>query len=240
MIAARRTSDDRGVTLIEMLVVVSILGTVLAIVTEGLIVSQRTMSQNAYRLDGLSQSNVAMEAVTKVLRTAILPSQLQASFDGTDDEAAFIEGEANRVKFYANIDNDGPAPSSGTMTTYGPRLVQYRLVGGELVEWVQMPNEHAPNDFDYQYCGFENPGCPKRERVLARNVLSDKPLFTYYDRENKELRPPLGDQARKSIDSIDVWLQVRPSDRVDAVSVTARVTLPNADSLIQPTPTALP
>ncbi|MBK9434190.1 MAG: prepilin-type N-terminal cleavage/methylation domain-containing protein [Micrococcales bacterium] len=44
--------NDAGISLIEMLVVVSILGTVLGLVTQGMIVAQRTLNENAGRLQG--------------------------------------------------------------------------------------------------------------------------------------------------------------------------------------------
>lgn len=234
----RRLTGDRGVTLIEMLVVVSILGTVLAIVSQGLITAQRTMADNAHRLDGLSQTNVATEAVTRVLRTAILPSQIQATCSGCD-VAAFIEGDSTMVRFYANVDNDGILPTSGT-TDRGPRRVTYAVVNGELRETVQKPNVHAVSDFNYQYCN-PGPSCPVRERVLARNVQPGA-LFTYYDRSGAQITPPLQSDVSKlkAVDSIDLVLRVRPSTTAGAATVTARVTLPNADSLIQPTPTAIP
>lgn len=229
--------DQRGVTLIEMLVVVGILGTVLAIVTEGLVVSQRTMNDNSSRLEGLSQTNVAVEGMTRVLRTAILPSQVQATCAGCD-VAAFIAGDDRSVQFYANVDNDGILPTVGT-TDLGPRRVTYRVDNaGVLTETVQKPNTHAYNDFNYQYC-TPGPGCPVRSRVLARNVQLDQPLFTYYDRAGAQITTPLqSDVSRlKAVDSIDLVVRVQPSDRVNSATVTARVTLPNADSLIQPTPT---
>jgi prepilin-type N-terminal cleavage/methylation domain-containing protein len=230
----RVRSDERGVTLIELMVVVSILGTVLAIVTQGLIVAQTTLNENAGRLHGLSQTNQAMEAVTRLLRTAILPSQIQATCTGCET-AAFIAGAARRVEFYANADNDGILPPSG-MTDRGPRKVTFEINdAGELIEKVQKPNLHAVTDFDYQYC-TPGPSCPVRTRVLARDV-EDGVVFTYYNKANQTLSVPLDENGRKTVDSIDVVLRVQPSDRANSVTVTTRVTLPNADSLIVPTPT---
>jgi len=227
---------DAGVTLIEMMVVVSILGVIMAIVTQGLMTAQRTMNDNASRLDGLSQTNLAMEGMTRVLRTAILPSQVQATCAGCD-VAAFISGDARSVQFYANVNNDGILPTAGT-TDLGPRRVTYAVNGsGDLTETVQKPNPHSVTDFDYQYC-TPGPGCPVQTRVLARDV-EDGSIFTYYDREGNAISTPLQSEASKlkAVDSIDLVLRVRPSERTQPATVTARVTLPNADSLIQPTPT---
>jgi prepilin-type N-terminal cleavage/methylation domain-containing protein len=233
---------DRGVSLIEMLVVVSILGTIFGIVTQGLVTAQQTLNRNSSRLDGLSQTNVAMEALTRVLRTAILPSQVQATCSGCD-VAAFIEGDDFMVRFYANVDNDGILPATGT-TDAGPRRVTYDVnAANELIETIQKPNVHSVTDFNYQYC-TPGPGCPVRTRVLARDLVVDPstPLFTYYDRSGLVIDTPLqSDVSRlKAVDSIDLVASVKPNPVVDSATVTARVTLPNADSLIQPTPTATP
>ena len=227
---------DEGVTLIELMVVVGILGTVLAIVTQGLIVAQRSMADNASRLNGLSQTNVAIEDMTKVLRTAILPSQVQATCT-LCDVAAFISGDATSVQFYANVDNDGILPAPPATTDLGPRRVTFSVADGELTETVQKPNLHAVTDFNFQYC-TPGPGCPVRRRVLARDVQPGA-LFTYYDRTGAVIAPPLQSATSKlkAVDSIDLVLRVQPSSRAGAATVTARVTLPNADSLIQPTPT---
>lgn len=234
MTTERRRADE-GVTLIEMMVVVSILGVIMAIVTEGLLVAQRTMNENATRLDGLSQTNLAMEGVTRVLRTAILPSQVQATCTNCD-VAAFIAGDARSVQFYANVNNDAILPTSGT-TDLGPRRVTYAVDDGELTETVQKPNPHSVADFNYTYC-TPGPGCPVTSRVLARDV-EDGTIFTYYDRDGSVITPPLQSSTSKlkAVDAIDIVLRVRPSDRTAPATVTARVTLPNADSLIQPTPT---
>ena len=74
--------------------------------------------------------------------------------------------------------------------------------------------------------------------MLARDVQPGA-LFTYYDRSGAVIAPPLQSATSKlkAVDSIDVVLRVQPSSGPTPATVTARVTLPNADSLIQPTPT---
>jgi hypothetical protein len=154
--------------------------------------------------------------------------------------AAFIEGDTRMVRFYANVDNDGILPASGT-TDAGPRRVTYQVTtDNTLVETIQKPNVHSVTDFNYQYC-TPGPGCPVRTRVIARDVENGA-LFTYYDRAGSVITTPLqSDVSRlKAVDSIDLVLRVQPDDSAEPVTVTARVTLPNADSLIQPTPTPTP
>ena len=231
---------DDGISLVEMLVAVTILGTILGIVAQGLIQAQTTMANNASRLDGLSRTNLSLEGMTRVLRTAILPSQIQASCTGCD-EAAFISGDDFEVEFYANVNNDSIEPTS---STFGPRRVTYEVTEtGSLVERIQTPNAHALDDFNFQYCDPDSPSCAVTERTLAWDVElttpggAVRPLFTFYDRTGRRIETPLQSDALDQVDSIDIVLSVKPSDRADSVTVTARVTLPNADSLIQPTPT---
>ena len=225
---------DDGVTVVEMLVVISILGIVLTIVTEGLIVAQRTMTDNASRLDGLSQTNVAVEGMTRVLRTAILPSQVQATCSGCD-VAAFIAGDDRSVQFYANVDNDGILPATGT-TDLGPRRVTYAVSNdGVLTETVQKPNVHAVNDFNYQYC-TPGPGCEVFTRTLATDIPDDTSLFTYYDASGAALpQGTLTAAQLAAVDQIDVVVTVKASPVHSSTTFTQRVALPNADAFAQTT-----
>ena len=82
---------DEGVTLIEMLVTLTILSGVIAGVTAALNMGLRTLGGNAARQDATAQSKVAVEAMGRSLRTAVLPSQLKGTCEGCDN-AAFIRG----------------------------------------------------------------------------------------------------------------------------------------------------
>ena len=104
---------DRGTTLIELVTVIFVLGIVLAAVQTTIIVTQRTVSQNGERLDQNAQAKTAMDSMSRILRTAVLPSQLNAT-GTTGSAAAFIQGTATSVQFYADLNNDantiGPEP----------------------------------------------------------------------------------------------------------------------------------
>ena len=55
------------------------------------------------RLEEVNDGRVAISAMGKALRTAILPSQL---FDATSTvEAAFIEATPTSIRFYGNLNN---------------------------------------------------------------------------------------------------------------------------------------
>lgn len=226
---------DHGFTLAEVTITIVILGVVLAAVQTTLIMTQRTLSDQSVRIDQTQQGKVAIESVTKVLRTAVLPSQLNASCSGCADLAAFIKGTPTSVQFYANINND--------KNIIGPSRVSYTVnPQRQLIETVQAPNPHAATDYNYQYC-TPGPGCQVTSRVLARNMVSGQAVFTYYDKNGVSLgTDPLDSNELKMVDSIDVVISTRQStsSRVPATTFTSRVSLPNADSIAQPTASATP
>ena len=227
--------SDRGFSLMEVSITVVILGVVLAGVQGALIMTQRTVSDQSVRVDQMQQGRQAIEGVTKVLRTAVLPSQLNATCSGCADLSAFIQGTPQSVQFYANINND--------RNIVGPSRVSYSVnSSNELVETIQAPNPHAADDFDYQYCA-PGPGCAVKTRVLARNMVPSQAVFSYYDRYGNSLGSSSLDASKLAlVDSVDVVISTRlnPTSRVPATSFTSRVSLPNADSIPQTTATPSP
>ncbi len=223
--------SDEGVTLIEMVVVIAILSGVLAMVVTVIIAAQKNVNGNSARLDQIQQGKVAMESMSKTLRTAVRPSQLNATCTGCD-QAAFLQGNARSVQFYANINN--PA------NILGPSRVSYTVDNsGVLTETLQAPNAHAATDYNYQYC-TPGPGCTVTSRVLARGVSLNQTMFTYYDASNTTFSTlPLASADLPRVDSIDIIVNISSSAQVSATTFTQRVTLPNADAVQQtavPTP----
>ena len=223
--------SDEGVTLIEMVVVIAILSGVLAMVMTVIIAAQKNVNGSSARLDQIQQGKVAMESMSKTLRTAVRPSQLNATCIGCD-QAAFLQGNARSVQFYANINN--PA------NIVGPSRVSYTVSNsGVLTETLQAPNVHSATDYNYQYC-TPGPGCTVTSRVLARGVSLSKTMFTYYDASNNTFSTlPLASTDLPRVDSIDIIVNVSSSAQVSSTTFTQRVTLPNADAVQQtavPTP----
>jgi len=221
-------TGEGGYTLVEMVVVIFILAIVLAVVQTTMIMTQRTVTGNGIRVDQSSQARQAMEAVTKTLRTAVLPSLLNC-YSCTD--AAFISGTKNSVKFYANINNNA--------NTVGPSRVSYVVSAtGDLTETIQPPDAHAVGDYNYTYC-TPSVSCPVISRVIARGVPVAQTIFTYYDKSGTAFASStLSASDLKLVDSIDVVLVVNgiANGTVPGTTLTQRVTLPNADSVAIPTP----
>jgi type II secretory pathway pseudopilin PulG len=237
LVADVRQRPTAGVTLIEVVVVTAMLTVVLGMAQEALILTTRTVGDNAVRLDESQQAKTAVEAMSQSLRTAILPKQLSGTCTGCAT-AAFIAGGAQSVQFYANINNDLVVPTSGT-TTFGPRKVSYLLGSdGTLTETLQAPDVHAFDNYNFTYC-TPGPTCPVRTRILAHNIVTTNSLFTYYSKTGATIPVPLESSTSylQSVDSIDIFLTVRTTQRVQGDTVTTRIMLPNADSAPTPSPT---
>jgi prepilin-type N-terminal cleavage/methylation domain-containing protein len=222
----RQLHGDKGISLIEMVVVTAILGVVLAMISATTIGAQKMLTNTSSRLDQLQQSKDAMESISKILRTSVLPSQLNGTCTACTT-AAFINGDVRSVQFYANINNDS--------NVSGPSQVSYVVsADGTLTESVHGPNPHAASDYNYLYtCTKGTTGCVVYSRVLARHVDTTVALFTYYDASGATIVPPLTGSELAQVDSVDVVIKVKVSKTGQPVTLTERVTLPNADAVAQ-------
>lgn len=229
-----RDQDDRGFTLIELMVAMGLMSVVITITTAGLIQTQRLFSSNADRLDGVTQVKVASEAMTKTIRTAVEPRLLG---DPCETCLAFIEGDETSMTFKAALSTMRP-PVGIEETRYGPAKVTYQLQGTELVETYQLPEPHLPAE-PYTYCTPGNNGCDARVRPIAHDLVPGQ-IFTYYDAQTNVLPLPLQNSTERlsAVDSIDIVLTVRVSNQVEPSTVVTRVSLVNAGSEPTPSPSS--
>lgn len=234
VITRRFLRDTSGFTLIELMVAMGLMSVVVTITTAGLIQTQHLFTSNADRLEGVTQSKVAMEAMTKTIRTAVEPRLLG---DPCDTCLAFIEGDETSMTFKAALSTMRP-PVANETSRYGPAKVTYTLVGTELQETYQLPEPHLPAS-PYNYCTVGAPGCDARVRTLASDLVPGQ-IFAYYDSSDTPLPLPLENSEERlaSVDSIDVMLTTRVSDLVEPSTLVSRVSLVNAGS--EPTPSASP
>jgi prepilin-type N-terminal cleavage/methylation domain-containing protein len=218
-----RRSDD-GFTLAEMLCVISVLGIVSALAFGALIQSQTMVRGSANRLDQTQQAKAAVESMSKTLRTAVLPSQVNGA---NPDVAAFLQADWNKVSFYGNLNNQGD--------TSGPSKLSYELrSNGDLVETIQ-PSIGQDSSGIWQYCTVGSPGCLVKTRTVARKLVynSTKPVFVYYSvAQPSGMTTPLTAASLPSVNSVDLQVSVKAGKDVPASTVVTRVSLPNANALI--------
>ena len=227
---------ERGMTLVELMVTITLTSTVVAVVAGGLVTATQLMGSNSLRLQEVGENQVAIEAMTKTMRTAVEPRLLGAA----SEAAAFIQGDAKQVAFYAAL-SSLVEPTGAGMTRYGPVRVSYMLTGDELVETYQLPDPHLPTNRDYTYCTAGSTGCEIRTRVVARNVVNvvDGPIFTYYGESGNTLTVPLSTANLEAVDSIDIVVTSQTAEGSESSTVVSRVSLVNSGTnpTASPTPT---
>jgi hypothetical protein len=185
------------------------------------------------RVDTINAARVSVESMSRTLRTAVLPRQLD---DAGSTDAAFLSASASEVRFYANINNPD--------NVIGPSRVTYRVSGRDLVQTIQPPDAHAPDDHDYRYCDPGAPGCVSRSMVLASGLETSVPVFTYYDDAGAALTLSgscagvacLPGNSLDVIDAVEVRVVVAPPARAPGIGPTTyvlRVALPNNDAIIR-------
>jgi hypothetical protein len=230
------TRGEGGVTLAEMSVTTLILGMLLASVT-GMVVSAMRIDQGVQ--ERLNQSNsvtVAMQRLSRNLRTAVLQSQLtSACVTSACTDSAFLLAGPTSVQFYADVDNPG--------NTIGPSRVTYTVASGTLTETVQKPDSPVPDSTGYHYCTAGSNGCVIRTTVLATGVQTSTAVFAYYtsaDPVNAMTMSTggvLSSAQLKTVDSVDVNIQVVQAggQPVGGATMVERVALPNSDSVVRTT-----
>jgi len=208
-----RLDDDRGFTLVELLVTMSIFSVVMALLTGSAIFLQRSINETDQRFDDLAQARVTMDATSKWLRSAITVERAGS----TIDTQPFTEARRSRVDFIANVRVGGASSA--------PRRVVLEVVNGnQLREQVWRGTINAAGE-------WSQTGSPIT-RILARG-LTDTRLFTYFDADGTDLTPStdtaMPEAAREQIRRVGIAISVRqaPNVGVPASQLTTRVTLPN-------------
>jgi Tfp pilus assembly protein FimT len=221
----RGLRSDEGLGLAEMIVTVGLTAVVGMFTFALLVQGIRSTAGTAVRQDDAGQARIAIEAMSRNLRAAISPAQIQGASctSGCDATTGVTAASPDAITFYANVNADGAAPSR----------VTYRVVGSTLEETVQAP---TVSGLTYSFC---SPGasCPVRTRTLVRGLVAPTPaapLFQYL-REDGFTPQTFGTPATAvelgNIDSVEILARVSTSAKwkTPPTSVTMRVALPNAD-----------
>lgn len=211
--AFRRAADERGMTLIELVMASALLSLVLAAAGAALASYQRTAASSDIRLENLAEAQAIMDVVSRDIRTATRPA-------GEANASPFLFADNNEVRFYANL-----------QTTTGPKQVRLYVDSGTgrvVEESIEPTGSQAP----YQYTSAPV------IRVVGRHFANaaGKPLLTYLDEQGNPVRAtplatPLTAAERLSIDSVRIELSIRKSTNLSVRATTVRTTvrLPNVE-----------
>lgn len=170
---AGRSRSDAGMTLIEVLVGVVIFTVIGGLLTAFVVEMLRSNTGTTNRATNVDQLRVSTDAVTRGLRTAVRPEQLNSACASACD-AAFLTASPSAVTFYANHGTAGKA----RLTTYRVEQDPNRTGTGRLVE--ELRASAAPGGAPSTACGA---GCTSRTlaRGLAWPVSVAEPVFSFAD-----------------------------------------------------------
>ncbi|WP_456824789.1 PilW family protein [Cellulomonas sp. P5_E12] len=247
----RDRRDERGTSLAELLVTMMILSVVIAATATLTIGFQRTNAQSIGRQNQIDVARAASERLSKVVRTAVKPSQLvECVTSACDDLTAFIAASGTGMQFYANLNNGGNTIGASRVTysvgTTAPDV-------GVLVEKVQIPDHDSfgkpiLTSTGYTYCNAEVTGAPaackanlKVTRVATGVVTTPTaPLFSYFD----ELGQPMvvapgaaltNAQIGKVLSiELNVKVQLASKPSVQPTTYIQRILLPNSQAVLRP------
>jgi prepilin-type N-terminal cleavage/methylation domain-containing protein len=248
-----RASSERGVTLVELLITVSIMTVVLGFVTREFVGLQNASTASSLRLQNLDEARVLMDAVSKDLRTAARLTSTLSPFDVTlpASGAAALAGWCTtsctapatgitntEVWFYSNLTLTAGNP------TPCPDIV-HLYVDKTTSPWVLKEQSLGAD------AGGTPPNCvysvAPTTRLVGKYVANPTttPVFTYYYTDASgnpaaflSTDTPLSAANRLLVNAISITLSVRQSTNfsVPYTTLINRVRLANVDYNPLPSP----
>jgi type II secretory pathway pseudopilin PulG len=223
-VIGRRFRDESGVTLVETVVVVSLLGIVLAFVLQSVASYQSAATGGIRRLENLDEARLLMEVLTKDVRTAVRLNDTTAPFVVNSGSVTYADDTS--VRFYANLN----------LTTACPKIVWIHVVGLTIKEDIYEPSSGTPQDGNCAWASY--PGTPTRTRIVGQYVANtaSEPLFTYYWDNAGTLTPynyltetPLSTTNALRVTAVQIRLSIKKTTAlpVNRTTIVNRVRLPN-------------
>jgi len=225
-----RDRGDAGFTLAELLCVMVALGVLTTAVAFLFVTDLKVTGQNKARLDQQNSGRLAMDSISRVLRTAVTPKSLASCGDSCGAAAAFMSGDAFKVSFYADINNDGG--------TVGPSEVTLSVDDDGVLRQTVRPADPGSAAVGFTWdCTLGTAGCTMRTTVLASGVQKNVGnLFTYYAYgSDTPITGTLNATQLADVDAIDISLTTRAADGAEVMPTTfiGRVSLPNVDTVVE-------
>lgn len=239
----RRDDRDRqaGVSLVELLVTTVLFGVISALVTSLTINTLRQTAALGTRMNNVDAARVAMDALSKTLRTAVQPAQLQSTCvscsGGVSGATAIKAATASSVQFYSN-----------SALATGPQKLTYTAQWDAAQGAATLTESKQPADAgsapNFTYCN-PGPACPVAKRTLVTGLAWPlaAPLFTYFDDSAARMSPgPSGLTSSQlyAVHSVGITLSVRKTNsyRVGSTTIVNQVSLPNVYAGVLPLPVA--
>lgn len=223
MTSASPQARDRGFTLVEMLVAISLLAIVSTLITTLVVTVSQTFTREESEQDSSRTAAVGMQQVTRIIRAGAeipLSSVWQAL-------PAFESARADSLILNTYLDTE--------TTANGPTRIRLELSSArELVE-TRWSAQRSGGDWVYRTT-------PARTHVVVRDVVRQgsalaqgvaPPMFIYLRANGTEITPPSGgaltEAQRREIAAVRVSLAVQtaPGSDASATQLVSTVALPS-------------
>jgi type II secretory pathway pseudopilin PulG len=237
--------EESGVSLVELVVVVSLLSLVLAFVLRGFVSIQTASTTESLRLENLDEGRTLMNNVAKDLRTAARLASTSSPFDVTAGSvpapgfgnAAPYTGKTE-VWFYANLTltTGNPSPCPDVVHLYIDSAVSPPVLKEQVIS--AGSGQTPPN------CTYTGSYVTRLVGKYVANP-SSVPVFTYYydDANSVPTAFPapsttLSAADRLLVNAVGITLAVKQSSSTNVPYTTLinRVRLPNVDYNPLPSP----
>lgn len=202
---------DEGMTLVELMVTVALIGIILPVMYSTVDIFGNQASATANRLTAEADVQIAMDRLTKELRAAIPVAEGSGSPVTYPAPTAFVTATANSMTFYASLGSaTGPSKVSVRLAPIGTTGVD------QLVETITAasPGGVLPN---------ETYTAAARTQVDASIVLPAATSFAYADSSGTASPPPA------SIEAVTLTITSRVNPTAPAVTLVSTVHLENVD-----------
>ncbi len=244
----RAQKDDGGFSLVELLISMTIFSVLMGMVFTVLITTQKQVAGAGVRLDDIDQGRMALDVLSRTLRTAVEPAQLQVfcttcGGSGTAAGAtAITDAQQLTITLYSNTDSAA-----------GPNLITFSvqydssLKMTTLTKSTQPPDVGSAPNYIYTTC-TPGPGCSKRVMTLVKGVtfpVGAPSFFQYFDNKGSDITPVSAGTSLTlsqliTIDSVGINMTVDTPDNFKAgpTTIYSRVGLPNSGTGVLVLPTA--
>ncbi|MGZ0211966.1 MAG: hypothetical protein ACKVI4_05775 [Actinomycetales bacterium] len=214
--ASRLQREEAGVTLSELIVTIALMGMLLAMVMTIFITFTRTFSEERSASANTSAATVAMNELTRVIRSGTENPVATATLN----EPVFSVASPENVVLQAYLDTDALTPK--------PVKVQFQITADRTLVETRWDAQSLSSG----YFSFSSTAASQRT-VVRQIATGSTPVFRFYTKENAELVVPasgaLTESQRRLVAAVKVTMTVQtdPTGAAKTATLENTVGIPN-------------